>query len=202
MLPLRFFSSRAFSAANGASVAMYFGMFGSIFLLTQYLQTVHGYSPLGAGLRMLAWTGRDDARRAGRRHPVGPHRRPAADGGGLALQAVALGWMAAIVDADRLRTRASSSRSSSPASAWASSSPRSRTSSSRRCGRRSRARPRARTTRCASSAASSASPSSRRSSRTAGARSPTAAAQLRRRPQAGDLGRRGHRRDRRAAGCS
>ena len=57
MLPLRFFRSRAFSAANGASVAMYFGMFGSIFLLTQFLQTVQGYSPLGAGLRMLAWTG-------------------------------------------------------------------------------------------------------------------------------------------------
>ena len=36
---------------------MYFGMFGSIFLLTQYLQIVLGYSPLGAGLRMLAWTG-------------------------------------------------------------------------------------------------------------------------------------------------
>ena len=32
MLPLRFFRDRAFSAANGASLAMYFGMFGSIFL--------------------------------------------------------------------------------------------------------------------------------------------------------------------------
>ena len=67
MLPLRFFRSRAFSATNGVSVAMYFGMFGSIFLLTQYLQTVQGYSPLDAGVRMLAWTGRDDVRRAGRR---------------------------------------------------------------------------------------------------------------------------------------
>src|SRR5689334_16335877 len=32
MLPLRLFRSRAFSAANAASLAMYFGMFGSIFL--------------------------------------------------------------------------------------------------------------------------------------------------------------------------
>ena len=36
---------------------MYFGMFGSIFLLTQFLQTVQGNSALGAGVRMLAWTG-------------------------------------------------------------------------------------------------------------------------------------------------
>ena len=33
MLPMRFFRSRAFAAANGASLLMYFGMFGSIFLL-------------------------------------------------------------------------------------------------------------------------------------------------------------------------
>jgi hypothetical protein len=30
---------------------MFFGMFGSIFLLTQFLQTVQGHSPLDAGLR-------------------------------------------------------------------------------------------------------------------------------------------------------
>src|ERR1700733_4105784 len=40
MLPLRFFRNRTFAAANAVSVAMYFGMFGSIFLLTQFLQTV------------------------------------------------------------------------------------------------------------------------------------------------------------------
>src|SRR3954464_15332730 len=39
MLPLRFFRSRAFSAANAASLLMFFGMFGAIFLLAQYLQT-------------------------------------------------------------------------------------------------------------------------------------------------------------------
>ncbi len=56
MLPMRFFRDRAFAAANGASLFMYFGMFGSIFLLTQFLQTVQGHSPLGAGLRVLPWT--------------------------------------------------------------------------------------------------------------------------------------------------
>jgi MFS family permease len=56
MLPLRFFRSRAFTATNAVSLAMYFGMFGSIFLLAQYFQTVQHYSPLQAGLRTLPWT--------------------------------------------------------------------------------------------------------------------------------------------------
>ena len=56
MLPMRFFRDRAFAAANGASLLMYFGMFGSIFLLAQFLQTAQGHSPLGAGLRVLPWT--------------------------------------------------------------------------------------------------------------------------------------------------
>src|SRR5204862_4590872 len=56
MLPLRFFRNRTFSAANAASFLMFFGMFGSIFLLAQFFQTVQGYSPLQAGLRILPWT--------------------------------------------------------------------------------------------------------------------------------------------------
>ena len=48
MLPMRFFRNRAFSLANVASLLMYFGMFGSIFLLAQFLQTVQGYSPFQA----------------------------------------------------------------------------------------------------------------------------------------------------------
>ena len=56
MLPLRFFRSRAFTLANIATLLMYFGMFGSIFLLSQFLQLVQGYSPLQAGLRVLPWT--------------------------------------------------------------------------------------------------------------------------------------------------
>jgi EmrB/QacA subfamily drug resistance transporter len=56
MLPMRFFRSRAFSGANAASLLMYFGMFGSVFLLAQFFQTVQGYSPLQSGLRILPWT--------------------------------------------------------------------------------------------------------------------------------------------------
>ncbi len=56
MLPMRFFRNRAFAAANVASLLMFFGMFGSIFLLTQFFQTVQGFSPLQSGLRVLPWT--------------------------------------------------------------------------------------------------------------------------------------------------
>src|SRR4029079_9533206 len=57
MLPMRFFRSRAFAASNGVSLAMYFGVFGSIFLLAQFFQVVEHMSPLQAGLRTLPWTG-------------------------------------------------------------------------------------------------------------------------------------------------
>ena len=56
MLPMRFFRNRVFALANLASLLMFFGMFGSIFLLSQFFQTVQGYSPLGSGLRILPWT--------------------------------------------------------------------------------------------------------------------------------------------------
>jgi EmrB/QacA subfamily drug resistance transporter len=56
MVPMRFFRSRAFSAANVTSLLMSFGMFGAIFLLAQFFQVVQGYSPLQAGLRTLPWT--------------------------------------------------------------------------------------------------------------------------------------------------
>ena len=96
MLPMRFFRDRAFAAANGASLLMYFGMFGSIFLLTQFLQTVQGHSPLGAGLRVLPWTAMPMI--------VAPIAGALSDriGGrplmavGLGLQAIGLGWLAAV----------------------------------------------------------------------------------------------------------
>ncbi|MGZ8692362.1 MAG: DHA2 family efflux MFS transporter permease subunit [Gaiellaceae bacterium] len=56
MLPMRFFENRVFTLANVAALFMFFGMFGSIFLLSQFFQTVQGYSPFGSGLRILPWT--------------------------------------------------------------------------------------------------------------------------------------------------
>jgi EmrB/QacA subfamily drug resistance transporter len=56
MLPMRLFRNRAFSATNAVSLAMFFGSFGSIFLLAQFFQVAQGYSPLEAGIRTLPWT--------------------------------------------------------------------------------------------------------------------------------------------------
>ena len=57
MLDIRLFRNRAFAAVNVTALLFSFGMFGSIFFLSQFLQTVQGYSPLSAGLRVLPWTG-------------------------------------------------------------------------------------------------------------------------------------------------
>jgi len=56
VLPLRLFSSRGFTVANIVSLTFTIGMFGAVFLLSQYLQIVQGYSPLEAGVRTLPWT--------------------------------------------------------------------------------------------------------------------------------------------------
>ena len=96
MLPMRLFRNRTFTAANLASLFMSFGMFGAIFLLTQFLQTAQGYSPLQAGLRVLPWTAMPLL--------VAPIAGALSDriGGrplmatGIALQAGALAWLAAI----------------------------------------------------------------------------------------------------------
>ena len=55
MLDMRFFRNPRFSAANGAITLTFFAMFGSLFLMTQYWQLVHGYDALGAGVRMIPY---------------------------------------------------------------------------------------------------------------------------------------------------
>ena len=57
MLPMQFFAKRSFAVTNVVSMAMYFGMFGSIFFLSQFMQNVLDNSPLEAGLKLLVWTG-------------------------------------------------------------------------------------------------------------------------------------------------
>jgi EmrB/QacA subfamily drug resistance transporter len=57
MLPLRFFGNRRFATASGALVLAYFGLFGSLFLLAQYLQAVLGFTAVEAGLGLLPATG-------------------------------------------------------------------------------------------------------------------------------------------------
>jgi EmrB/QacA subfamily drug resistance transporter len=96
MLPMRFFRNRTFALANAASLFFSFGMFGSIFLLAQFFQTVQRYSPLDSGLRILPWTAMPMivAPIAGALSDrIGGHRLM---GAGLALQAAGLAWIAAI----------------------------------------------------------------------------------------------------------
>jgi EmrB/QacA subfamily drug resistance transporter len=96
MLPMQFFRDRTFSLANTASLFMSFGMFGSVFLLAQFFQTVQGYSPLASGLRILPWTAMPMvvAPIAGALSDrIGGHRIM---GTGLALQAAGLAWIAAV----------------------------------------------------------------------------------------------------------
>jgi EmrB/QacA subfamily drug resistance transporter len=57
MLPMNFFANRGFAVTNVVSLSMYFGMFGSVFFLSQYLQNVLGNTPFHAGLKLLVWTG-------------------------------------------------------------------------------------------------------------------------------------------------
>jgi EmrB/QacA subfamily drug resistance transporter len=53
MLQLGFFENPRFSAASVAITLVFFAMFGTVFLNTQYLQFVLGYSPLEAGFRVM-----------------------------------------------------------------------------------------------------------------------------------------------------
>ncbi len=96
MLPLRFFRSAAFTLGNLSSLFMFFGMFGSIFLLAQFFQTVQGYSPLESGLRILPWTIAPMF--------IAPIAGALSDrisprlilGTGLTLQSIALAWIATV----------------------------------------------------------------------------------------------------------
>jgi EmrB/QacA subfamily drug resistance transporter len=96
MLPMRYFRNRTFALANVASLFMFFGMFGSIFLLAQFFQTVQGYSPLQSGLRILPWTAMPIfiAPIAGAlSDKIGGHILM---GAGLLMQAVGLAWIAEV----------------------------------------------------------------------------------------------------------
>jgi EmrB/QacA subfamily drug resistance transporter len=96
MVPLRLFRAPAFSAGIAASSLFYAAMYGVLFLLPQFLQTVLGFGPLDAGLRLLPWTATlfvtapiagAAVNRLGERALVVT---------GLLMQAIGLGWIAAI----------------------------------------------------------------------------------------------------------
>jgi len=53
MLDVRLFASARFSAAAAAIALAFFGLFGFIFMITQYFQLVRGWDPLRAGVATL-----------------------------------------------------------------------------------------------------------------------------------------------------
>jgi EmrB/QacA subfamily drug resistance transporter len=96
MLPLGLFRHRGFSMANAVSFFMYAGLFGTLFLMAQFLQNALGYSPLQAGIRLLPWTATPMV--------VAPLAGGLADRFGnrpfmvlgMVMQAIGLGWVALI----------------------------------------------------------------------------------------------------------
>ena len=94
MLPMAFFKRRSFAVTNIVSLSMYFGMFGSVFFMSQYLQDVIHNTPFQAGLKLLVWTGATMlvAPAAGYfSERFGARLFMVA---GLALQGIALAWLA------------------------------------------------------------------------------------------------------------
>ena len=53
MLQMQFFENRRFTAASGAITLTFFSLFGMLFILTQYLQIVLGFSAVKAGALLL-----------------------------------------------------------------------------------------------------------------------------------------------------
>ena len=56
LLPLGLFRHRTFSIANAAGFLLHFAMFGTFFLVIQFLAEVRGEGPIAAGLYTLPWT--------------------------------------------------------------------------------------------------------------------------------------------------
>jgi EmrB/QacA subfamily drug resistance transporter len=53
MIDVRVFARRGFAVASASLGVVFFALFGALFVFTQYLQLVHGYSALRAGLGAL-----------------------------------------------------------------------------------------------------------------------------------------------------
>jgi EmrB/QacA subfamily drug resistance transporter len=100
MLPMRFFRQRAFATANPANFLVFASLYGTMFFLAQYFQTVLGEGPLVAGLMLMPWTATlmVCAPIAGRL--ADKHGERTFVVGGLLLQAVGMGWIALVADTD------------------------------------------------------------------------------------------------------
>lgn len=53
LIDVTLFTNLRFSAASGAVTVAFFALFGFIFLITQFMQQLQGFGPLGTGVRIL-----------------------------------------------------------------------------------------------------------------------------------------------------
>ena len=53
LIDITLFGNLRFSAASGAVTVAFFALFGFIFLITQFMQQLQGFGPLGTGVRIL-----------------------------------------------------------------------------------------------------------------------------------------------------
>ncbi|MFI1385192.1 DHA2 family efflux MFS transporter permease subunit [Embleya sp. NPDC020886] len=99
MVPLSYFRTRAFSAGNAAGFFLTAALFGAVFFLAQYMQTLFGSGPMEAGLQLLPWTATLflTAPISGRLvDRIGERPLVVA---GLVLQAVGMFWISLVTDA-------------------------------------------------------------------------------------------------------
>jgi hypothetical protein len=99
MLSPALFRRASFTSANAVSFFMYAGLFGAVFLMSQFFQSAQHHTPLQTGVRLLPWTGAPMiiapiAGRLAERYGNRPFM-----GVGLLLQAIGLAWIAAITTA-------------------------------------------------------------------------------------------------------
>jgi EmrB/QacA subfamily drug resistance transporter len=97
MVPMRLFALQSFASGVSASFLFYAAMYGVLFLLPQFLQITLGFSPFGAGLRLLPWTATLFVTAPIAGAVVNKFGERPLVVAGLFMQAIGLGWIALIV---------------------------------------------------------------------------------------------------------
>ena len=99
MISLDMFKRVPFTTANAVSFLMYAGLFGTLFLMSQFFQDAQHHSPLATGVRLLPWTAAAmvSSPLAGQLVTRWGNRPFMA--GGLLMQAIGLAWIAAVATA-------------------------------------------------------------------------------------------------------
>jgi EmrB/QacA subfamily drug resistance transporter len=99
MLPPSLFASRAFSAGNAANFLLSACLLGSVFFMAQFQELALGQGPLSAGLRLLPWTATLFVVAPIAGNLVGRVGARPLIALGLTLQALGMGWIAAVSSA-------------------------------------------------------------------------------------------------------